>query len=125
MNIPQNLLYTKEHEWVRIEGDKAYIGISDYAQHHLGDIVFVELPEPGTEFDAMTEAAVVESVKAVSPVFCPVTGKVVEINEQLLDSPEMLNKDPYTNFLFAVETDGAGKENLLPAADYAPLCEEE
>ena len=114
MNIPQNLLYSKEHEWVRIEGDKAYIGISDYAQHHLGDIVFVELPEPGTEFDAMTEA-----------VFCPVTGKVVEINEQLLDSPEMLNKDPYTNFLFAVETDGAGKENLLPAADYAPLCEEE
>lgn len=125
MNIPQNLLYSKEHEWVRIEGDKAYIGISDYAQHHLGDIVFVELPEPGTEFDAMTEAAVVESVKAVSPVFCPVTGKVVEINEQLLDSPEMLNEDPYTSFLFAVETDGTGKENLLSAADYAPLCEEE
>ena len=125
MNIPQNLLYSKEHEWVRIEGDKAYIGISDYAQHHLGDIVFVELPEPGTEFDAMTEAAVVESVKAVSPVFCPVTGKVVEINEQLLDSPEMLNEDPYTSFLFAVETDGIGKENLLSAADYAPLCEEE
>lgn len=125
MNIPQNLLYSKEHEWVRIEGNKAYVGISDYAQHHLGDIVFVELPELNTEFDAMTEAAVVESVKAVSPVFCPVAGKVVEVNEELLDSPEKVNEDPYASFLFAVETDGAGKENLLSADDYAPLCVED
>lgn len=125
MNIPQNLLYSKEHEWVRFEGNKAYIGISDYAQHHLGDIVFVDLPELGTEFDAMTEAAVVESVKAVSPVFCPVTGKVVEINAELLDSPEKVNEDPYASFLFAVETDGTGKDNLLSASDYTPLCEEE
>ena len=125
MNIPQNLLYSKEHEWVRIEGNKAYVGISDYSQHHLGDIVFVELPELNTEFDAMTEAAVVESVKAVSPVFCPVAGKVVEVNEELLDSPEKVNEDPYASFLFAVETDGAGKENLLFADDYAPLCVED
>ena len=125
MNIPQNLLYSKEHEWVRFEGNKAYIGISDYAQHHLGDIVFVDLPELGTEFDAMTEAAVVESVKAVSPVFCPVAGKVVEINAELLDSPEKVNEDPYASFLFAVETDGTGKDNLLSASDYTPLCEEE
>ncbi|MBQ3389278.1 MAG: glycine cleavage system protein GcvH [Thermoguttaceae bacterium] len=125
MNIPQELFYSKEHEWVRFEGNKAYIGISDYAQHHLGDIVFVELPEIGAEFAPMTEAAVVESVKAVSPVFCPVAGKVVEVNEALLDTPEKVNEAPYESFLFAVETDGAGKENLLSAEAYAPLCPEE
>ncbi len=125
MNIPQDLLYSKEHEWVRFEGNRAYIGISDYAQHHIGDIIFVELPELETVFDAMTEAAAVESVKAVSSVFCPVAGKVIEINEKLLDAPELLNQAPYENYIFVVETDGSGKENLLSAEDYAPLCKED
>jgi glycine cleavage system H protein len=122
MNIPQELLYSEEHEWVRLEGNKAYVGISDYAQHQIGDVVFVELPEIGAEFAPMTEAAVVESVKAVLPVFCPLGGKIIEVNEKLLDAPELINESPYESFLFVIETDGTGKENLLNAETYLPLC---
>lgn len=124
MNIPQDLLYSKEHEWVRFEGNKAYIGITDYAQTHLGDIVFVELPEVGTEVSPMQEASTIESVKAVSPVFSPLAGKIVEVNERLLDEPQLVNEAPYENYVFAVETDGTGKDALLNAEAYAPLCAE-
>ena len=123
MNIPDNLLYSKEHEWVRFDGGKAYVGITDYAQSSLGDIVFVELPEVGAEVKAMSEAGVVESVKAVSPIYSPVTGKIVEVNEGLVDAPESINEAPYDHFIFVVEIEGdGGKGALLDAAAYAPLC---
>ncbi|MBR5626089.1 MAG: glycine cleavage system protein GcvH, partial [Thermoguttaceae bacterium] len=97
MDIPANLYYSKEHEWVRFENGKACVGITDFAQHHLGDIVFVELPEIGTELNAMDEAGVVESVKAVSPVYSPVSGKIIDVNTELESAPERLNSAPYDN----------------------------
>ncbi len=125
MNIPENLYYSKEHEWVRFDGTKAFIGITDYAQSNLGDIVFVELPEIDTELGKMDEAGVVESVKAVSPVYSPVAGKITEVNEELLDAPESINEAPYDHYLFAVElADPSDKEGLLDATAYAKLCEE-
>ncbi|HPF20913.1 MAG TPA: glycine cleavage system protein GcvH, partial [Syntrophomonas sp.] len=94
MNIPENLYYSNEHEWVRVEGENAYIGITDFAQEHLGDIVFVELPEPDTDVSAGEQVGVIESVKAVSSMFSPVSGTITEINEALEDTPELLNEDP-------------------------------
>ncbi len=124
MNIPQDLFYSKEHEWVRFDGNKAYIGITDYAQNSLGDIVFVELPEMESEVDSMSEAGVVESVKAVSPIFSPMSGRIVEVNEELEKSPELLNSDPYGQFIFAVEIKNSQeKEDLLDAAAYESICE--
>lgn len=123
MNIPGNLLYSKEHEWVRFEGNKAYIGITDYAQASLGDIVFVELPEMDAEVEAMGEAGLVESVKAVSPVFSPLSGRIVEINDKLEQSPELLNSEPYEQFIFAIEIkDISEKEELLDAENYQKNC---
>lgn len=123
MNIPENLLYSKEHEWVRFEGNKAYIGITDYAQNSLGDIVFVELPENDSEVEAMGEAGLVESVKAVSPVFSPLSGRIIEVNEKLEQSPELLNSEPYDQFIFAIEIkDISEKEELLDAENYQKNC---
>lgn len=110
MKLLENLLYSKDHEWVKIEGDKAYIGITDYAQHSLGDIVFVELPEVGLEISAGETFGVVESVKAASDLLMPVNGKVLEINEELIDSPELVNEDAYVNWMIAVEL--TNKEDL-------------
>jgi glycine cleavage system H protein len=93
--VPQDLRYTKDHEWVRIEGDMATVGITDYAAEQLGDIVFVELPELGRSVTQFTAVGVIESVKAVSDLFAPVSGEVVESNAELSDAPEMLNSDPY------------------------------
>ena len=95
MNAPDELLYSKEHEWVLQEDDIATIGITDYAQAELGDVVFVELPEVGAPFSAADPFGTVESVKAVSEIYMPVSGKIVEINETLLDSPQKVNDDPY------------------------------
>ena len=95
MNIPEDLQYTNSHEWVRIEGDTVTIGITDHAQDELGDVVFVELPEEGDTFDAGESFGTVESVKAVSDLYAPVGGEVVEVNEALNDSPEKVNQDPY------------------------------
>ncbi|RMG02339.1 MAG: glycine cleavage system protein GcvH, partial [Acidobacteria bacterium] len=95
MNIPENLRYSKDHEWVLIEGNIATIGITDYAQQSLGDIVYVELPRVGDVFNAHDSCGSVESVKAVSEVFMPVSGEVVEVNQELSESPEVVNKDPY------------------------------
>jgi len=102
MNIPKELKYSKDHEWVRIEGNKATIGITDYAQSQLGDVVFVELPEIGAEVSAGAGFSVVESVKAVSDIYAPVSGTVVEINEALADAPEIVNQDPYGEGWIAV-----------------------
>ncbi|HWQ76283.1 MAG TPA: glycine cleavage system protein GcvH [Syntrophomonas sp.] len=126
MKIPDNLYYSSEHEWVRVEDGQAYIGITDFAQEHLGDIVFVELPELDAEVAAGEQVGVIESVKAVSSMFSPVGGKVTGINEGLEDEPELLNEDPYANHVLVVQmNDPEELEALLTPAKYAQLCEEE
>ena len=124
MNYPEDLLYSKTHEWVREEGDVFCVGISDFAQDALGDLVFVNLPEPGDEISAGEPFGDVESVKAVSDLISPLTGRVNAVNEELLDAPEKLNSDPYDAWIIKVEqvTD---KEELLDAAAYAAFCAEE
>ncbi|MBO8159833.1 glycine cleavage system protein GcvH [Thermosyntropha sp.] len=126
MRVESGLLYTQNHEWLKVEGDKAYIGITDYAQEHLGDIVFVELPEVDAEFDAEDSIAVVESVKAVSSVYTPVGCTIVEVNEELESSPELLNEDCYTNWIAVVEiTDKSGLDELMNAEEYEAFCAEQ
>ncbi|MDO4585681.1 MAG: glycine cleavage system protein GcvH [Planctomycetia bacterium] len=125
MNVPNNLLYSKEHEWVRIEGNKAFVGITDFAQNSLGDIVFVELPEIDSKIEAMSEAGVIESVKAVSPIYSPISGNICEINQNLEESPELLNSSPYDQFVFAVEmNEMLEKDALLNASEYEKLIEQ-
>lgn len=120
MNIPSELFYTKDHEWVRLESDgTATVGITEFAQNALGDIVFVELPAVGEQFAAGKQAATVESVKAVSEVFCPVSGMVSAVNEKLESEPELLNKDPYGEWMFKLG--GIGQETLLTADEYKAL----
>ena len=124
MSVPEELQYTKTHEWVRTEGDTATIGITDYAQDELGDIVFVELPEEGATFDVGDAFGTVESVKAVSDLYAPVGGEVVEVNEALDDSPEKINEDPYgEGWIVKLSVSDEGK--LLSASDYEQLLEEE
>lgn len=124
MNYPVELQYTKSHEWVKTEGDVTIVGISDFAQDALGDVVFVNLPSVGDEVTAEEAFGDVESVKAVSDLVSPVTGVVLEVNEELLDHPELLNSDPYSNWLIKVEqvTD---TEELLDAAAYEAFCAQE
>lgn len=124
MSVPQDLQYTKTHEWVRIEDGVATIGITDHAQEELGDVVFVELPEGGATFEAGDSFGAVESVKAVSDLYAPVGGEVVEINSALEDAPEKINEDPYgEGWILKLRVSGEG--DLLPAADYEKLLEEE
>ncbi|MGI6450370.1 MAG: glycine cleavage system protein GcvH [Desulfitobacteriia bacterium] len=126
MNIPKDLKYTASHEWIRIEDNKAYIGITDYAQNHLGELVFVELPEVNDEVSKTAPLAVVESVKAAADVYAPLSGTVSEINEALLDSPELVNEDPYENWLVTLEISNPAEiEELLDAAEYEKVCEQE
>ena len=125
MNHPEELKYSKSHEWVKFLDDTTVlIGLTDYAQDALGDLVFVNLPEAGDEVTAGEAFADVESVKAVSDVFSPVTGTVAEINEELLDAPEQMNEDPYGAWLIKVEniTD---KDELLSAEEYVKFYESE
>ena len=124
MNFPAELKYTKDHEWIKMEGDIAVIGISDFAQDALGDVVFINLPEVGDEVTAGESFGDVESVKAVSDVNSPVTGVVVEINEELADAPETLNTDPYGAWIIKVEKITASEE-LMDAAAYEAFCAEE
>lgn len=127
-DIPSDYRYTKSHEWVRNEGDGIVtVGITDHAQELLGDLVFVELPEVGAELSAGDECAVVESVKAASDVYCPVSGEVVEINEALVDAPETINSDPYdAGWMFKLKLLDEGEvENLMDAEAYAEHCESE
>ena len=121
MQFPTNLKYSKEHEWVRLEGNKAVVGITDFAQSQLGDVVFVELPTLGAVAVAGKRFSVVESVKAVSDIFAPVNGTVVEINETLNDAPEKVNQDPYGKGWIAVLelTDAAGLTELMDSEAYA------
>ncbi len=127
MEFPEDLKYSKEHEWVRLEGDTAVIGITDYAQDSLGDVVYVELPAEG---DAVTRGetfGVVESVKAVSDLYSPVSGSVVEMNDAVVDGPEAINEDPYTEaWMLKVELDNIDEiEELLTADEYQQFIEEE
>ncbi|MDE5645190.1 MAG: glycine cleavage system protein GcvH [Muribaculaceae bacterium] len=118
--------YAESHEWVKIEGDIATIGISDYAQHALGDIVYVDMPEVGDEMAAGDVFGAVESVKAASDLICPVSGEVVEINEELEDAPEKVNADAFETWIIKVKiTDAAEADALLDAAAYTELCENE
>ena len=124
MNFPAELKYTKDHEWMKMEGDVAVIGISDFAQDALGDVVFINLPEVGDTVTAGESFGDVESVKAVSDVNSPVTGVIVAVNEDLADSPENLNSDPYGSWIIKVENI-TETEQLLDAAAYEAFCAEE
>ncbi len=125
--IPSDLHYTKEHEWVRVEGDVATVGITQHAADQLGDIVFVELPEPGKRLEQFATFGVVESVKAVSDLFVPVAGEVIESNAALLATPEVVNGDPYgSGWLLRVRlSDPAQLDKLLDAAAYEALTAED
>jgi glycine cleavage system H protein len=125
-NVPGNLKYSKTHEWVRVEGDIAVIGITDHAQAELGDIVYLDLPEPGRIVESEGQFGEVESVKAVSELFSPVSGEVVEANMAIADTTEVVNDEPYTNgWLIKVRMrDPSELANLLDAADYAKFAEE-
>jgi glycine cleavage system H protein len=124
LSVPQDLQYTRSHEWVRTEGDTATVGISDHAQDELGDVVFVELPDEGATFDAGESFGTVESVKAVSDVYAPVGGEVVEVNSSLEDAPEKINDDPYgEGWLVKLRT--SGEADLLSPEEYEKVVEEE
>lgn len=126
MTSPDGLRYSKEHEWVRVEDGRVVIGITDYAQDALGDVVYVELPAVGLAVVAHASIAEIESTKSVSEVYCPVTGVVVEVNEALNDTPEAINEDPYgRGWIFAIElTDAAELDGLLDAAGYEAFLAE-
>ncbi|WP_017726354.1 glycine cleavage system protein GcvH [Halalkalibacterium ligniniphilum] len=126
-NLPKELKYSEEHEWVKIEGDKVRIGITDFAQSELGDIVFVELPEVGDEVEADEPFGSVESVKTVSELYAPVSGKVVEVNEELDDSPEFVNESPYEKaWMIVVEpSDPSEVDNLMTAEQYQEMISED
>lgn len=126
MKIVTGLLYAKDHEWVRVEGDTAYIGIADFAQNQLGDIVYVELPEIDDELEIEDDFSAIESVKAAADVYMPVSGKVVEINEALMDDPALLNADPYENWMIKVElTDKSELDDLMTSEEYEKFVAEE
>ena len=123
MNIPTNLKYTKDHEWIRLEGDNAYIGITDYAQHELGDIVFVDVDTLDETLEAEETFGTIEAVKTSSEMFMPVGGKVIEFNEELADAPEKVNSDPYgEGWIIKIEvTNAAEMDALLDAEAYKAL----
>lgn len=121
----EGLRYADSHEWVKVDGDIATVGITDYAQHALGNIVYVDMPEVGDEVTAGEDFGAVESVKAASDLISPISGEVVEINEDLDGDPELLNKDAFENWIMKVKmSDPSELDNLLDAAAYAKICEE-
>jgi glycine cleavage system H protein len=123
-NIPENLKYTEEHEWVSVEGDTATIGITDFAQSSLGDIVFVELPEAGTQYDNNASFGVVESIKSVSDLYTPINCEIIEKNTEVEETPEKLNEDAYSNWLIKVKVNNSAEiDNLMDAAAYKTFCE--
>ena len=127
MSLPNDLLYSKEHEWIKKEGNKVRIGITDFAQDELGDIVFVELPEVGDTLDLEETFGSVESVKTVSELYAPVSGTVVEVNEELEDSPELVNESPYEKaWMIVIELDDESElDNLLSADQYQEVIDED
>ncbi len=126
-NVPENLHYSKDHEWVRVEGDTAVVGITDHAQEQLGDVVYVELPKAGEDFAAHESFGSVESVKAVSEIFTPVSGKVAAVNDSLNDEPEKVNKDPYGDgWMITIKMSSPGEvDSLLTAAEYEDFTKAE
>lgn len=124
---PDDYRYTKEHEWIEVDGDQGKIGITDYAQEQLGDVVFVELPETGAVFSAMDVLGTIESVKAVSELFCPISGEVVEVNQTVVDSPELINKDPHGDAWLVIirVAEPSELDDLLTAAEYKTYIEKE
>lgn len=121
MKYPDNLKYTKDHEWIRVEGNEAYIGITDFAQSELGDIVYVEIDKDGEELDREEAFGTVEAVKTVSDLFMPVGGEIIEVNEKLEDQPELVNDDPYGDgWMIKVKiADAAELDNLISAEEYS------
>ena len=126
MKVLKNLLYTKDHEWIKVEGNKAYVGVADYAQAQLGDIVYVELPSVDDELEKEEAFAAVESVKAAADIFMPVDGKLIEINQTLEDEPNVLNEDPYENWMILIElSDLSQLDDLMNTEEYEKYLEEE
>ncbi len=127
MEFPKDLKYTKEHEWVKVEGNTAVVGITDYAQDSLGDVVYVELPQEGGSVTKNEPFGVVESVKAVSDLYSPISGSVTEVNDAIIDSPEAINEDPYGDaWMIKVEINSADDlADLLTADEYQKFIEEE
>lgn len=126
MTILKNLYYTEDHEWIKVEGNEAYIGITDFAQEQLGDIVYVELPEVDDELDKDDVFSAIESVKAASDIYMPVDGKILEVNEELLDAPELINTDAYENWIVKIElSDKEQLEELMTSEEYEDLIAEE
>jgi glycine cleavage system H protein len=127
MNFPEDLRYTREHEWVRIDGTTARVGITDYAQDALGDVVYVDLPTAGATVAAMATCCEVESTKSVSEIFSPVSGTIAEINSDLSDTPQMINEDPYgKGWIFSVEMSDSGEvQGLMDAAAYQAFLDNE
>lgn len=124
MNLVEGLLYTEDHEWIKVEGKNAKIGITDHAQHELGDIVYVELPEVDDEIAKGDVFGVIESVKAASDSFTPLSGKIIAINEDLEDAPESVNADAYSAWMFEIElSDTSELEGLMDATAYKAFCE--
>jgi glycine cleavage system H protein len=124
---PKNLKYHREHDWARVEGDSAVFGLTSYAQETLGDIVYIELPEVGADVTAGTAYAEVESVKAVSDVYAPMTGSVVEVNDEVVDAPELINESPFEDgWLIKIRmTDPSEIDDLMTAEEYEELISEE
>jgi len=125
MNIPENLKFTKDHEWIRVEGNEAYVGITEYAQGELGDVVFVEIETEGEELDKEEVFGTIEAVKTVSDMFMPVSGEVLEVNGKLEDTPEIVNKDPYGEGWLIKNSikDEAELNDLLDAGAYKKLLD--
>ena len=122
----EGLYYSESHEWVKVEGNVAIVGITDFAQHAMGDLSYVDMPEVDDEFEVGEEFGAVESVKAASDLFCPVSGTVVEINEELEDAPELLNQDAFANWIMKVEMKDASElDALMDAAAYEAMCANE
>lgn len=123
--VIEGLYYSESHEYVKVEGDFAYVGITDYAQHALGNVVYVDMPEVDDEVEAGEDFGAVESVKAASDLISPVSGTVVEVNEALEDKPELLNEDAFANWIMKVElSDKTEQDNLMDAAAYEEICKE-
>lgn len=127
MNFPEDLKFSKEHEWVRVNGNIATIGVSDYAQDQLGEVVFVELPDEGEEFEKDDAFGVIESVKSVNDIYAPLSGRIVEVNDPVVDSPEIVNEDPYVEgWLVKIEiSDPKELSELMSAKDYEAYIKEE
>lgn len=126
MNVPENLKYTKSHEWIRLEGNTAFVGITDYAQESLGDIVYVELPAVRTTVAADDELTTIESVKAAEPIYSPLDGAIASVNEELNDKPELINSAPYDAYIFSIVLeDTAGYDRLLTPEEYMQFVKAE